>query len=74
MDNHKWLTRCNSIRHEHHRLMMKLQLGIITENEEAALSYLQQTLLAVLPMISAKKFETAMKNAELNSLLREPKE
>jgi len=53
---------------------MKLQLGIITENEEAALSYLQQSLLALLTIVTEKTFDKAMKNAELNSLIREPKE
>ena len=74
MNAHQWDARQKSIREQHHKLMTKVFNQTATEDDLAALSYLQQSLLALLPMVTARVFEAAMRNAELNSLIREPKD
>lgn len=74
MNEHQWARRQVLLRAEYTRLMEAVIKGEATEDEQAALNNMMQAFLALLPMVTARVFDAAIRNSEINSLIREPKE
>ena len=71
MNDHQWNRRQLILRQEATRLLAVVTRNEATEDEKAALNNLLQAMLALLPMVTARVFDAAVRNSEINSHIRE---
>ena len=74
MNEHQWARRQLLLRHEATKNMSAVMNDSATYEEKAALNNLLQAFLALMPMVTARVFDAAIRNSEINSLIREPKD